>query len=41
MNLTQDSLRLVAASACALGLLAGCGGGGDIKINPSSTSTIR
>lgn len=37
MNLTQDSLRLLAASACALGLLAGCGGGGDIKINPSTT----
>lgn len=36
MNLLHDSLRLFAASACALGLLSGCGGGGDIEINPST-----
>lgn len=36
MNLLHDSLRLLTASACALGLLAGCGGGGDIEINPST-----
>ncbi len=37
MNLLHDSLRLLTASACALSLLAGCGGGGDIEINPSTT----
>lgn len=36
MKLNEGSLRLVAASVCSLGLLAGCGGGGDIEINPST-----
>ncbi len=37
MKLSCDSFRLLAACACATVLLGGCGGGGDIKINPSTT----
>ena len=41
MNLFHDSLRLLAASACALGLLAGCGGGGDIEISADDNSVVN
>jgi len=34
-------LRLLAVSICAAGLLAGCGGGGDVKLDASSTTTIN
>jgi hypothetical protein len=36
MNLIHDSIRLLAASAGSLLLLAGCGGSGDIEINPAT-----
>lgn len=38
MNLSNDSLRLLAASVCALGVLGGCGGG-DIEINPTTVDS--
>ncbi len=36
MNLMKDSVRVLATTACAAGLLAGCGGGGDIKLTPTT-----
>ncbi len=36
MKPSCDSRRLLAACVCATALLGGCGGGGDIKINPST-----
>ncbi|MFU8815438.1 MAG: hypothetical protein ACNA7W_08825 [Pseudomonadales bacterium] len=36
MKLNNASLRTLAASACAAAMLAGCGGGGDINISPST-----
>ena len=37
MTFDKNKLRLALASICAAGVLAGCGGGGDIKIQPSTT----
>ncbi len=36
MNLMKDSVRVLATTACAAGLLAGCGGGGDIELTPTT-----
>jgi hypothetical protein len=37
MTFDKNKLRLALASICTAGVLAGCGGGGDIKIQPSTT----
>ncbi|MEZ5560299.1 MAG: hypothetical protein R3E86_17360 [Pseudomonadales bacterium] len=41
MTFMHDSLRFVAAAACAVGLLAGCGGGGDINISADNNSVVN
>ena len=36
MNRTREMYRRLATSACVIGTLAGCGGSGDIEINPAT-----
>ena len=37
----QETLRFMAASVCAVGLLAGCGGGGDVNLQANSSTVVN
>jgi hypothetical protein len=41
MTLDKNTLRVAIASICAAGLLAGCGGGGDVNLSADSSTVVN